>query len=79
MRRATEHVPAILDAPDKTARLTLLRGDGVSVVSQDGGELGAAQGVECPGGGLANPLWLPGYLFGDAGGEETPMPRAVQS
>ena len=56
-----------------------MRGEATSETVRGGVETGLGQVDECPGGYLANPMWLPGHLFGEAGGPETRMPSAIES
>ena len=79
MRKTKERSSTSSGLPWKTTRFKVLRGEATSESARGGAESGLGQVDECPGGHLANPMWLPGHLFDDAGGTETRMPSAVES
>ena len=79
MRKAKECSSTSSGLPWKTTRFKVLRGEVTSETVRGGVETGLGQVDECPGGYLANPMWLPGHLFGEAGGPETRMPSAIES
>lgn len=79
MRKTKERSSTSSGLPRKTTKFKVLRGEATSESGRGGVETGLGQVDECPGGYLANPMWLPGHLFGDAGDPETRMPSAVES
>ena len=79
MRKTKERSSTSSGLPWNTPRFKVLRGEATSESARGGVETGLGQVDECPGGYLANPMWLPGHLFGEAGGPETRMPSAIES
>ena len=66
--RIKENVSNTQENSRKPAKLTVLRGQGDVSGEKQETDLIAGQIEQSPGGHLANPMWLPGHLFG---GEES--------
>ena len=79
MRKAKERSSTHSGLPWKITKFRVLRGEATSESARGGVETGLGQVDECPGGHLANPMWLPGHLFDEAGGPETRMPSAIEN
>ena len=79
MRKTKERSSTSSELPRKITKFKVLRGEATSESVRGGVETGFGQVDECPGGCLANPMWLPGHLFDDAGDPETRMSSAVES
>lgn len=79
MRRTKECKSTSLEVPRKTSRLKVLRGEGCPAVERSDVDPELGRIDECLGGHLANPMWLPGYLFDGAGAPETWIPDALEN
>ncbi|WP_130874382.1 hypothetical protein [[Pseudopropionibacterium] massiliense] len=79
MRRTKELESTSLEAPRKTSRFKVLRGEGGSTMEWDGMDPELGRIDENLGGYLANPMWLPGHLFEGAERPEAWIPSALES
>ena len=79
MRRTKECKSTSLEVPRKTSRFKVLRGEGCPAVERSNVDSELGRIDECLGGHLANPMWLPGHIFGGAEVSEAWIPDAFES